>query len=345
MSSAAPVTQDFSLLERIRPLMRRKGVTLEPHEFHRQVNIIFHAWESHTYDQLHKDMAQTLPRIWNSLVQDLLAKRPLFTPRRVLDIGCGTGQSMEMLLKTPLGAKIERIHLLDTSAKMLDYCRTRPCLKGKNVTFIEGAVEDLPASDRYDLIITSSVLHHLVDLAGFCRKVNSLQERGGVFLHIQDPNGDALTAPGLHDRMARLDGSLERRAAKLAHRYSPVRAAKALGRRLTGNRVTDYLDHVNAELLAKNIVSAPLSAPEIWSITDIRVMDDLGISLRELQACLPGYEPASQRSYSFFGDLAANLPRRFRAEENRLSLNRSMEGMHLAAMWSKQPDRATSSRS
>jgi hypothetical protein len=48
----------------------------------------------------------------------------------------------------------------------------------------EGLLDKLPTRQHYEVIIASSVLHHVPDLAGFFRTVRSMQWAGGVFLHV-----------------------------------------------------------------------------------------------------------------------------------------------------------------
>src|SRR5262249_24914353 len=91
---------------------------------------------------------------------DLLALLPGVTGRRVRDLGCGAGQLAHHLATS--GA-VEIIGV-DVSERMLAVARTE--WAHPRVTYQPGAVESVtfpPA--RFDLIVSSLVLHYVLDYA------------------------------------------------------------------------------------------------------------------------------------------------------------------------------------
>jgi hypothetical protein len=48
---------------------------------------------------------------------------------------------------------------------------------------------------------------------------------------------------------------------------------------------------------------------------------------------MPAYELVSERSYGYFGQLASELPARWKAEEDALSARRDPGGMFVAGAW------------
>lgn len=68
------------------------------------------------------------------------------TPRRVLDVGCGTG-----LLACELAARGHRVTGADPSAAMLGIARSRP--GGQQVTWVEAEAAVLSLAARFDLIV------------------------------------------------------------------------------------------------------------------------------------------------------------------------------------------------
>lgn len=84
-------------------------------------------------------------------------------PGYVLDLGCGSG---DITIRVAKAYPKCRIHGLDGSAAMLKYAREflalEPITCQQRVKFIQGIIpqEELPR-DRYDLIISNSLLHHL----------------------------------------------------------------------------------------------------------------------------------------------------------------------------------------
>ena len=81
----------------LQALMKQYGAEGSPKEFYWAVNTAYHTAESAVYDQMHLDMFEELPPIWDWLANHLPTE-----PARLgfLDVGCGTGQ---------VGMNLERI--------------------------------------------------------------------------------------------------------------------------------------------------------------------------------------------------------------------------------------------
>jgi 2-polyprenyl-3-methyl-5-hydroxy-6-metoxy-1,4-benzoquinol methylase len=315
---------------RIAEIMRRHGAASTVEEFHAAVNVTFHKYESEHYDTLHTDMWESLPKQVELLAGDVLNACPEL-PRqiRLLDIGCGTGLATDFLMRTALGKRVQAVDLIDTSASMLRRAAERATTWGISVHQREGVVESIPGDGMYDVIITCSVLHHVPDLPSFMNAVRRLQARGGVFIHLQDPNGDFLNDPQLKQRTAQVSS----RVPEWVQRLAPRRILGRVYRELTGTQGNDYISKTNHELVASGIIRDPLTIPELFSITDIHVHDDQGISINAVRALLPDYELIRQRSYGFFGRLWSTLPPDLKRIEEQLIAENALNGLHVAASW------------
>jgi 2-polyprenyl-3-methyl-5-hydroxy-6-metoxy-1,4-benzoquinol methylase len=317
-------------------IMRRRGARCSPEEFHAAVNLTFHRFESEHYDEFHRDMWDSLPRQVALLAQDCLRAG---APERIrmLDIGCGTGLATDLVLRSELGPRIAEVDLLDTSTAMLARAESRRRQWGKPGEAVEGLVEHLAGRKPYHLVITCSVLHHVPDLASFLAAVSALQ-RGlsgqALFLHLQDPNGDFHHDPQRAERAAQIAGS--RRPEWLA-RLAPRRVLARAMREIRGQQGQDYLSKTNRELVNAGIVTTPLTAGEIFAITDVHVPGG-GISLERMKGWLPDYDLASRRSYGFFGVLESSLPRGLREAEDRLIGEGALNGAFLAAAWRRRAE-------
>lgn len=310
------------------PLMRLRGVGVSLEEFHRQVNLTFHAYESEIYDQIHQPMWLSLPEQFKSLCDDFLKSgRRLPDKLNVLDVGCGTGLASELLLQTTFGAKISKINLLDTSAQMLKRSASRASNWRVEHELLEGTVEQF-SEHRYDLIVACSFLHHVPDLSGLLSQIQQMQPPGGIFLHLHDPNGDSLQAPELKKRIQQWER--HHRVSQWAERLSPARIARRLWQRLNGTTPKTYVDRINESLIEARVIRQPMTEPEIWSVTDIREDHPYsiggGISVRAMAKELVGYQLVSSRSYGFFGKLESELPRQFQAQEKALGSQRCPNG-------------------
>jgi len=310
-------------------IMQRHGVRCSPEEFHAAVNVAFHQNESEVYDEIHRDMWNSLPREFALMAADCAAAGfPSAEQIKMLDIGCGTGLASDSILKSVLGPRIREITLLDTSSSMLKRAQQRAANWGVAVTAHEGLLDTLPLN-KYDLIVTCSVLHHVPDVPAFLDQVRDRQAAGGVFIHLQDPNGEMLSSPVLQERTKQVASRLPEWAARL----KPSRILGRLYRELTGKQGQDYISKTNRDLLSRKVLTTPLSVPELFSITDIHVMDGQGVSIARMRQWMPSHELVSERSYGYFGQLASELPPRWRQEENALSTRRDPAGMFIAGAW------------
>ncbi len=103
----------------------------------------------------------------------------------VLDIGCGTG-SLAIAASRQLGGS-GSVHGLDASPQMIARARKKALEAGVEITFTEGAVEELPFPDqRFDVVLSTLMLHHLA-AAGreqCAREVRRVLKRGGRVLMV-----------------------------------------------------------------------------------------------------------------------------------------------------------------
>lgn len=317
----------------LRPIMRRCGAQCSDAEFHAAVNVTFHEHESEVYDQEHTDMWSSLPAEFNRLAEDCLRSGEVPAELCLLDIGCGTGLATDCLLKSPLGSRIRSVDLLDTSPRML----ARAIERGRTWRVVprgfEGLLDSLPSGRTYNLIVTCSVLHHVPDIMDFLGRVSARQPEGGFFLHLQDPNGDALDDLELRQRTSQAaPGKI---VPEWAARMSPQRIGARLWRQITGRQGSDYISKTNRALLHQGVIRKPLTVPELFSITDVHVQDGAGISVRQMQLGLPGYQLIGHHSYGFFGMLRSSLPVRLQAEEDRLAVAGAQNGAHIGAAWKR----------
>jgi ubiquinone/menaquinone biosynthesis C-methylase UbiE len=112
----------------------------------------------------------------NKIAAAIRAAIPLNTTMRALDYGCGTG-----LLSFPLKDALGHITLKDSSAGMLEVLREKIAAQGvSNMTVRQADLSSQPLpEERYDLIYTSMVLHHIPDTAAILATFHALLNPGG----------------------------------------------------------------------------------------------------------------------------------------------------------------------
>lgn len=318
----------------IRSLMSSKQVQVDASEFHAAVNEVFHAFEAPVYDEVHRDMWRSLPVQFELLSNDFLDRETSRTAPQIslLDAGCGTGLATDLLLRSPLGKFITEVTLLDPSPEMLELAKHRSRGWEIGVQTKVGFLQDLPQGASYELVIACSVLHHIPDLAGFCRELTGITHAGGYLLHIHDPNGDT-SDDDMEARVLRLERLLGPRSTK--DRFSLSHIEGKLRSMFPWFRKKSYLDRVSKELRRRGLISSNLSPEEIWRITDLRVYDDSGIRISHLTDLLRGFRLVSHRTYGFFGRLWSDLPKSLRPEEERMIQEGRKDGAFVAALWQR----------
>jgi 2-polyprenyl-3-methyl-5-hydroxy-6-metoxy-1,4-benzoquinol methylase len=325
---------DLNIYDNLIPLIRKKGKIQDPEKFQRRVNEIFHNIESASYDGFHKDMWDSLAPVFDKLAEKA-AETDFFSSGsdlHLLDIGCGTGLSTELLLRTKISEKIGEITLLDSSPGMIEVSKKRSEKWNKKVNFINGYIEKVPPL-KYDIILCSSVLHHIPDLKSFFAVLANLQSPGGIFIHLQDPDGDSLKSKAYTDRLAQL------RQYRESHRKRKSLFSKLYNFKRKVFR-EDFNNRVNAELISQGVTRKKLTDKELWSVTDIRVeglpySTNEGITISFLKNCLGSYRLLYNTTYAFFGELSSYLPEAFKEKEAELFSAKSIEGRLLAGIWVK----------
>jgi trans-aconitate 2-methyltransferase len=114
------------------------------------------------------ELARAPARDWNSdlylkfeeertrAARDLLARIPLHDARAVVDLGCGPGNSTELLTRAFPGARVVGI---DRSDNMLAVARMRVPM----AHFIKGDIENWAPEAPVDVIFANAALHFLPD--------------------------------------------------------------------------------------------------------------------------------------------------------------------------------------
>ena len=319
------------------PLIKKTQSPLSPQEFQAIVNVVFHDFEAAHYDRMHSDMWGSLQEQINLLVGDLFESG--FVPGNnlhLLDVGCGTGLSAQIMLDSKLGAHIDSVTLLDTSPNMLKYAGEKAKNWGKKYTLVNGMVSDL--NETFDAIFICSVLHHIPDLSQFLQQIDKLLKPGGILIHLQDPNGDYINDSEYLQRAAAYRNEFGMfPQGKIWTDYIPKNLKNFLNG-ILGRK--NYIDLVNDELMAQKAIKVKMTGDEIWSVTDIHVetktdSTNKGISLAFMQKQLPNFNAINKRSYGFFGDLKSQLPEKYKQMEAAYIAENKPNGRNISCIWVK----------
>ncbi len=126
--------------------------------------------------------------------RDLLAQVPLEDPRRVFDLGCGPGNSTELLI-----ARYPRAQVigLDSSPDMLRQARERL----PRLSFVEADLAAWTAPQPADLLFANAVFHWVPDHLSVLRRLLETLPAGGV-LAVQMPDNTGEPALALMREVA-----------------------------------------------------------------------------------------------------------------------------------------------
>ncbi|GAB3792321.1 class I SAM-dependent methyltransferase [Virgibacillus kimchii] len=115
------------------------------------------------------------------LTKDLLADEILDESTKILDAGCGTGQTSAYIAKA-YGCHITA---LDNNEVMVEKANERFLAENVPVKAVEGTVEDLSFSDHsFDIVLSESVLL-FTDIASSLPEFNRVLRPGGKLLAIE----------------------------------------------------------------------------------------------------------------------------------------------------------------
>src|ERR1700684_843294 len=115
---------------------------------------------------------------------ELLARVPVAQPRRVIDLGCGPGNSTAVLAARWPHAEIEG---LESSPDMLAKARDSKL----HATWTEGDVESWSPPTPYDVVFSNATLHWIADHRALLPRLMSHVAKGGALAFQVPRNFDA----------------------------------------------------------------------------------------------------------------------------------------------------------
>ena len=181
---------------------------------------------------------------------DLLALLPDVDGRRVLDLGCGAGQLAHYLA----AAGAAEVVGVDVSERMLELARAG--WAHPRVTYRREAIEEVTFSPaRFDLIVSSLVLHYVDDYAGLVLRIAGWLAPGGVLVYSTEHPIFTARLPGdgwvLDDTGRRIRWGLDRYADEGAREEAWFVPGVRKVHRMLSTLINGLLD---AELVVERVV-------------------------------------------------------------------------------------------
>lgn len=146
---------------------------------------------------------------YRHVIKFLTDNTDLEKPKKILDIGCGVG-SIAFFLST--NYPCVSVTGIDISKKAIDAClEYKKLIKSKNTSFSRMKVENyVNHKQKFDIIIASEVIEHLVDDKKFVENCGKLLEKNGSLLITTPSKNAPLFRLGLLNSFDRRVGHIKR---------------------------------------------------------------------------------------------------------------------------------------
>lgn len=145
------------------------------------------------YDSISKSYTDSIQRCvpqYHEMLKSLfIYLNPEFTPKKILELGCGTGNLTMLVQQRFPQADLTAV---DISAECINECKLR--VPSTNIHYIKSDFKDIEfTSNSFDLIISSISIHHLNDddKEILFRKLYSYQTKGGILSFCDQFRGES----------------------------------------------------------------------------------------------------------------------------------------------------------
>jgi tRNA (cmo5U34)-methyltransferase len=118
---------------------------------------------------------------YDEMVECILDLLELYSPRTVLDIGCGIGNVTELVLERIPGARVTAVEACEDMAAE---ARRRLAEQGERIEILQADIVDFVPPARFEAIISNLVLHNIPfgDKRRLLERLKDWLEPGGCFI-------------------------------------------------------------------------------------------------------------------------------------------------------------------
>ena len=300
-----------------------------------KLNRLYHEYEADGYEENHPEIFEQLPPIWREmLAQSILLLGSSDQKLRILDFGCGTGFEARQCLAGFPSDGIERLVCYDPSEEMLSQCRQGLKHSLQRVEFLSDAGE-LEQFGPFDVLITNSVLHHMVDPIAMFRDLSRLLSPAAIWLNGHEPSRRFWENPECRELVGRY-----RRARRVRRWLNPQCYGRKLARWVGLMELPE--DYAARRAFEEAIFERRPSAAMISSLVDYHVVSSerelngsRGLDFEVLVAGFAGeWELAWRKTYSFLGPhYEGHLAESWRSKARQLAEQFPEDGANCCLLW------------
>jgi SAM-dependent methyltransferase len=301
-----------------------------------ELNKLYHEHEAASYERTHPEIFHQLPALWQQMIEVARPRLP-DAPHglRILDFGCGTGFEARQCLDGFGASRIARLVCYDPSLPMIQHCRQSLEALGVQAEYIS---EVNQLNGEFDLLITNSVLHHLVEPGTALSSLMALMAPHALWLSGHEPSRRYLGNAECRATLKRYND--RQRWQKLLQPPRYVRRAL----RWAGwtELPADYAARCAFE---RSLFKRRPPARLVSSLVDFHVMVDesdctepRGLDFREMEAIWGDrWELLWRHTYSFLGpNYEGGLSPRWQSVAQRLAVKHPDDGGNCCLVWGRR---------
>jgi SAM-dependent methyltransferase len=308
-----------------------------------ELNKLYHEHEASGYDSTHPEIFEQLPPIWREMIAqfELLHQDAKIGgdseggKSRILDFGCGTGFEAQQCLAGFGAGRVERIVCYDPSTRMLDRCRRALEPWTNWAEFITDLRELAGIGGEFNVLLTNSVLHHMVDPVRAIREIMPLLSADAVWLCGHEPSPRFLRNPECRAVLGRH---------RSFDRWRQFLSPRSYGRRLLRWAGVSELpqDYAARRAFEQSMFERRPPARLVSRLVDFHVVaseqelaEAKGLDFRELQLAFAGeWELVWRRTYAFLGPYyERKLSPHWAGEARRLAEQYPDDGANCCLVW------------
>jgi ubiquinone/menaquinone biosynthesis C-methylase UbiE len=158
---------------------------IDLHELVHEANRNAHDHYAERHDDIVPYIANAKTRFyyWNLIKGSIEKQGKKLKNQSVLELGCGTGTFTDLALLEG----IKSFHGVDLSSKMIEKAKEK--CKDPLASYFVASLEDFSITHehQYDIIYSSSFLHHLANLDSGLKMIKKMLKPNGVYVAIHEP--------------------------------------------------------------------------------------------------------------------------------------------------------------